>query len=94
MPIVVHSYRHRHGNAPSDPRLDSIERRLASRPPITVPTVVLHGGNDGVSVSRRPDDDLTLFPSGTVRPVVDGVGHFMPREKPAEVADALLKVLG
>jgi pimeloyl-ACP methyl ester carboxylesterase len=94
VPIVIHSYRHRHGNAPSDPRFDAIERRLATRPPITVPTVVLHGGNDGVSMSRRPDDDLTLFPPGTVRRVVDGVGHFMPREKPAEVVDALLKVLG
>jgi pimeloyl-ACP methyl ester carboxylesterase len=92
--VVIHSYRHRHGNAPSDPRFDEIERRLATRPPITVPTVVLHGGNDGVSVSRRPDDDLTLFPAGTVRRVVDGVGHFMPREKPAEVVDALLKILG
>jgi len=94
VPVVIHSYRHRHGNAPSDPRFDEIERRLATRPPITVPTVVLHGGNDGVSVSRRPDDDLTLFPPGTVRRVVDGAGHFMPREKPAEVVDALLKILG
>ena len=65
-------------------------RRIGSGPP----TVVLHGGNDGVSVSRRPDDDLTLFPPGTVRRVVDGAGHFMPREKPAEVVDALLKILG
>jgi pimeloyl-ACP methyl ester carboxylesterase len=94
VPVVIHSYRHRHGNAPSDPRFDEIERRLAGRPPITVPTVVLHGGNDGVSLSRRSDDELTLFPAGTVRRVVDGVGHFMPREKPGEVVDAVLKLLG
>ena len=49
VPVVIHSYRHRHGNAPGDPRFDAIERRLAARPPITVPTIVLHGGNDGVS---------------------------------------------
>ena len=47
--VVIHSYRHRHGNAPGDPRFDAVERRLAERPPITVPTVVLHGGNDGAS---------------------------------------------
>ena len=94
VPVVIHSYRHRYGNAPGDQRFDAIERRLATRPPITVPTVVLHGGNDGVSLSRRFDDELTLFPASTVRRVVDGVGHFMPREKPGEVVDALLKVLG
>ena len=92
--VVIHSYRVRHGNAPSDPRFDEIERRLATRPPITVPTVVLHGGEDGVSLSRRHDDEQALFPAGTVRRVVPGVGHFMPREKPGEVADALLKLLG
>ena len=49
VPVVIHSYRHRHGNAPGDPRFDEIERRLAARPPITVPTIVLHGADDGVS---------------------------------------------
>jgi len=93
--LVIHSYRHRHGNAPGDPRFDEIERRLSARPPITVPTVVLHGGDDGVSLpGRRSDDELSLFPPGTTRRVVPGVGHFMPREKPGEVVDALLKVLG
>jgi len=93
VPVVIHSYRHRHGAAPSDPRLDEIERRLAARPPIAVPTVVLHGGDDQVTPSRLSEHDLSLFPAGTERRVVPGVGHFMPREKPNEVVDALLKVL-
>ena len=42
VPVVIHSYRHRHGNAPGDPRFDEVERRLA-RPPITVPTVCCTG---------------------------------------------------
>src|SRR5881296_4323908 len=94
VPVVIHSYRVRHGNAPSDPRFDEIERRLATRPPITVSSVVLHGGNDHVTPSRLSADDMLRFPSGTVRRVVDGAGHFMPREKPGEVVDALVKVLG
>jgi len=94
VPVVIHSYRVRYGNAPSDPRFDEIERRLATRPPITVPTVVLHGAEDAVTPSRLSADDLSRFPAGTQRRVVDGVGHFMPREKPGEVVDALLKVLG
>ena len=93
VPIVIHSYRVRYGNAPSDPRLESIERRLASRPPITVPSIILHGGDDGVSLSRGVGRDTALFPPGTEERVIPGVGHFMPRENPHAVVDALLKVL-
>jgi len=93
VPIVIHSYRHRHGNAPGDPRFDAVERRLAERPPITVPTIVLHGADDTVSSPRRSEADMSMFPSGTARHVVPGAGHFMPREKPQAVIDALLALL-
>src|SRR5258705_8638540 len=78
--VVIHSYRHRHGNAPGDGRLDAIERRLAESPAITVPTVILHGGEDTVGSPRRAAAELPRFPAGTERRVVPGVGHFMPRE--------------
>ena len=91
--VVIHSYRHRHRNAPGDGRLDAIEQRLAERPAITVPTVILHGGDDTVSSPRRSEAELSRFPAGTERRVVPGVGHFMPREEPQAVVDALLKVL-
>jgi pimeloyl-ACP methyl ester carboxylesterase len=91
--VVIHSYRHRHGNAPGDGRLDAIERRLAERPAITVPTVILHGADDTVGPPRRAEAELPLFPAGTERRVVPGVGHFMPREEPKAVVDALLKLL-
>jgi len=91
--VVIHSYRHRHGNAPGDPRLDAIERRLAPRPAITVPTMILHGAADTVGPPGRHEGELSRFPAGTERRVVPGVGHFMPREEPTAVVDALLKVL-
>src|SRR6516162_4747845 len=47
--VVIQSYRHRFGLAPGDPSLEAIEERLAAQPPITVPTIVLHGACDGVS---------------------------------------------
>jgi pimeloyl-ACP methyl ester carboxylesterase len=93
--VVIHSYRHRHGNAPGDPRFDAVERRLAGRPPITVPTVILHGGDDGVSLTRHTERELALFSAGTTRRVVTGAGHFLPREPtgaPA-VVDALKTLL-
>jgi pimeloyl-ACP methyl ester carboxylesterase len=90
--VVIHSYRHRHGNAPGDPRFDSIERRLAERPPIAVPTIVLHGAEDTVSPPYRSERDMALFPAGTERRVVKG-GHFLPREQPAAVTDAIVELL-
>ena len=93
VPVVIHSYRVRHGNAPSDPRFGEVERRLSARPPITVPTMILHGAEDTVGPPGRSEGELSRFPAGTERRVVPGVGHFMPREDPEAVVDALLKVL-
>ena len=47
--VVIQSYRHRFGYAPGDPDLEGVEKRLAAQPPITVPTVALHGMDDGVA---------------------------------------------
>ena len=92
--LVIHSYRHRHGNAPGEARFDPIERRLAERPAITVPTVVLHGAEDTVDPARRSERQMALFPAGTERRVVAGAGHFMPREQPGAVAEAILALMG
>ena len=94
VPIVIHSYRHRHGHAPGEARYDAIERHLATRPAITVPSVVLHGAEDGVSLHRPGERDLERFPSGTRQDVVAGAGHFFPREQPGAVVDALRSLLG
>jgi pimeloyl-ACP methyl ester carboxylesterase len=91
--VVIHSYRHRHQNAPSDPRLDQIERRLAERPPITVPTIIMHGGDDALATARLSDRELAMFPAGTERVIVPNVGHFMPRENPEALAKALIRLL-
>jgi pimeloyl-ACP methyl ester carboxylesterase len=91
--VVIHSYRHRHGHAPGEARLAPIERRLAERPPIAVPSAILHGAEDTVSPPQRSERHLALFPAGTERRVVPGAGHFLPWEQPAPVADALLGLL-
>jgi pimeloyl-ACP methyl ester carboxylesterase len=93
VPVVIHSYRHRHGNAPSDPHFDRVERHLATQPPIQVPTIVLHGAEDTVSPPHRSEGHMAFFPAGTARHVVAGAGHFMPREQPRAVVDALLTLL-
>lgn len=92
---VIHSYRHRNFNAPGEPRFLDIERQLARRPPITVPTIVLHGADDAFG---RPNPAITAaerveFPHLVDKRIVEGAGHFVPHEKPAAVASALIDVL-
>ena len=89
VPVVIHSYRHRHGNAPGDPRFDAIERRLAERPRIEVASVILHGRDDGVDRPHKSERYLGQFPDGTERRVVPDAGHFLPREQPGAVVEAL-----
>src|SRR6185295_6799912 len=43
---VIHSYRHRNFNAAGEARFLEVERLLATRPAITVPAILLHGGDD------------------------------------------------
>jgi len=93
VPVVIHSYRHRHHGAPGDPRFDAMERRLAARPLITVPSVILHGADDMVDRPPRTEGHLKYFPPGTERHVVAGAGHFMPRERPGAVVEALRGLL-
>ena len=90
--VVVQSYRHRFGNAPGDPALLETEAALARRPKITVPTIVLHGAEDGVA-PPRPDEDLGIFTSLLRRELVSGTGHNMPQEAPAPVIAAVLDLL-
>ena len=93
--VVVHSYRHRIGNAPGEPRFLEIEKRLATRPVIQAPSITLYGADDGI-VRPPPDPppaERAAFAHLVARRVVPGVGHFMPRERPDAVSAALLELL-
>jgi len=92
---VIHSYRHRNFNAPGEARFLEVEQQLAKRPPITVPTIVLHGGDDAFG---RQSADVTAGERSIMTKLVDkriveGAGHFVPHEKPEPVAQAVVDVL-
>ncbi len=57
--VVIHSYRHRYGLAPSagDPRYDEIEMGLAAQPPIAVPAITIDGDADGVNSRHSPSSE-------------------------------------
>ncbi|QEI09424.1 alpha/beta hydrolase [Pigmentiphaga aceris] len=91
--VVIHSYRHRFGYVPGDPALAAIEEALAAKPLIAVPTISLCGEDDGVTPPRQPDPDERYFSVSYERRILPRVGHNIPQEAPAEVADALLELL-
>jgi pimeloyl-ACP methyl ester carboxylesterase len=87
--VVIQSYRHRFGLAPGDPSLEAIEDRLAVQPLITVPTIVLHGACDGVSLPESSEAHVRFFTGPYQRRVMPVAGHFLPQEAPLAVVDAL-----
>jgi pimeloyl-ACP methyl ester carboxylesterase len=91
--VTIQSYRHRYGNAPGDPALDDIERQLAVRPKIAVPTVALQGEADGVNPPATSASHGAFFTGRYERRVLPRVGHNLPREAPQAVADALLELI-
>jgi pimeloyl-ACP methyl ester carboxylesterase len=91
--VVIHSYRHRFGWAPGDPALEPIEERLAAMPRIGVPTVVLHGGSDGVAPVQATDRHARFFSGPYVRRVIPDAGHFLAWEAPDAVAAAVRELV-
>ncbi len=92
--VVIHSYRHRHGNAPGEERFLAVERQLAERPQIQVPAIVLRGAESGFGrPSADPSRDQRRFPSLVARRIVDGAGHDLPAHRPDAVSSALLELL-
>ena len=94
--VVVHSYRHRQLNAPGEERFEDVERRLAERPPVDVPAIVLRPGATGLG--GRPSGDAPglrqQFTKLVAQRIVEGAGHDLPAHRPDAVADALLELMG
>jgi pimeloyl-ACP methyl ester carboxylesterase len=91
--VVIHSYRHRFGNADGDPSLEAIERRLAAKPRISVPTIVLHGDGSGLSPPESSLKHAAYFTGPYQRRVIPTAGHNLPQEAPDAFADAVLELV-
>lgn len=92
--ITLHSYRHRHMNAPGEERFIEVERELAKAPPVAVPSIVLRGADSGFGApSQDPSGDQRNFSKLVARRILDGAGHDLPTQRPDAVSDALLELL-
>jgi len=76
---------------PSLPAAQALEA-LASRP-IAVPTLYLHGAEDGCMSAQLSEGMEAMFTHGLERVVMPGVGHFLHLEQPDAVLDHILRFL-
>lgn len=90
--VVIHSYRHRYGLADGDPRYQRFEDLIAKEPSITVPTVVLESGDDGVG-GPAASEDRDHFTGPYSEILLPRIGHNVPQEDPGAFAQAVVSLL-
>jgi pimeloyl-ACP methyl ester carboxylesterase len=90
--VVVHSYRHRLGQAAGYHLYTDVERRLAAQPTISVPTITLDGAEDGVVPATDGAAYAAKFAGKRQHRVIPNAGHNLPEEAPAEFASAVLEL--
>ena len=90
--VVLHSYRHRLGFAPSYPPYDRIEEQLAAQPAIPVPAVTLDGLADGNFPATDGSAAAQHFTGPRVHRQVPNAGHNLPQEAPDAFAGAILEL--
>ena len=91
--VVIHSYRVRYGYVPGDPTLAEIERKLATKPPISVPAITLQGEDLGTTRPEASARHAHHFTGPYERRTLPRIGHNVPQEAPRETADAVLKLV-
>jgi len=67
-----------------DPRLGDLRERIAG--PAQLPLLVLGGTDDGTLDPAMIERARDVLPAGSQVDVLDGVGHFLHLERPADVA--------
>jgi pimeloyl-ACP methyl ester carboxylesterase len=92
--VVIHSYRHRFGLAEGDPQYEPLQRRLAELPTISVPTVTLDGGTDGVTPPTDGSANAVRFTGRRVHRIIPNAGHNLPQEAPEAFVAAVMEFAG
>ncbi|KAF1027635.1 MAG: Epoxide hydrolase B [Burkholderia plantarii] len=90
--VVIHNYRWRLGLAQGEARYDALERRLATAPVITVPTITLEGDGNGAPHPEPAAYARKFTGPYRHRTLGGGIGHNLPQEAPAAFADAIVQV--
>ncbi|MFD5912288.1 alpha/beta fold hydrolase [Streptomyces massasporeus] len=88
--VVVHNYRWRLSLADGERRYDGLEKLLAARPTIGVPTVTLDAERDPFTAPGGGTSYRDRFTGPYEHRTLAGVGHNVPQEAPAAFAQAVV----
>ncbi|QNP68692.1 alpha/beta hydrolase [Streptomyces roseirectus] len=88
--IVLHNYRWRLSLADGERRYDALERRLATRPTIGVPTITLDPALDPFTAPGDGASYRDRFTGPYAHRTLTGVGHNLPQEAPDAFAQAVV----
>jgi pimeloyl-ACP methyl ester carboxylesterase len=90
--IVIHNYRWRLALAEGEPKYDALEKRLATAPSISVPTITLEGDANGAPHPEPAAYAKKFTGSYAHRTITGGIGHNLPQEAPQAFAQAVIDV--
>ncbi len=90
--IVIHNYRWRLGLAQGEAKYDGLEKRLATTPVITVPTITLEGDANGAPHPEPASYARKFSGKYAHRLITGGIGHNLPQEAPQAFAQAVVDV--
>jgi pimeloyl-ACP methyl ester carboxylesterase len=90
--IVIHNYRWRIGIAEGEPQYDQLEKRLAERPAISVPTITMEGDANGAPHPPSAAYREQFTGKYEYRLITGGCGHNLPQEAPQAFAKAVIDV--
>ncbi|MBV8253405.1 MAG: alpha/beta hydrolase [Chitinophaga sp.] len=89
--IVISNYRWRLGIVKGEKQYEGLEKKLAAKPAISVPTVTLEGDANG---APHPDPTAyaKIFTGKYIHHTIKGgIGHNLPEEAPEAFADAIIE---
>jgi pimeloyl-ACP methyl ester carboxylesterase len=92
--IVIDNYRWRLGLTKGEAKYDELEKKLATAPAITIPSVTLEGDANGAP-HPDPSKYAAKFTGKYVHhTITGGIGHNLPQEAPKAFADAIIEADG
>jgi pimeloyl-ACP methyl ester carboxylesterase len=90
--IVIHNYRWRQGLVAGESKYDDLERRLATGPAITGPSITLEGDANGAPHAEPSSYAHKFSGKYAQRTITGGVGHNLPQEALESFAKAVVDV--
>jgi pimeloyl-ACP methyl ester carboxylesterase len=90
--IAIHNYRWRLGIADGERKFDDIEKKLATAPVITVPTITMEGDANGAPHPEPAAYANKFTGKYAHRLITGGIGHNLPQEAPKAFAEAVIDV--